>query len=137
MSIQIGKAALNNSQIALDVVGKNIAHANDPNYARQRVQIASTFNGNVINRIEQAVNESLEKDMVREQSLLGFYTKEQEILVKIENNINELTDSDLSTVLDEFYESLEELSLNPHDAPLRRSVVEASQKVSDVFKLIG
>ena len=136
MSFQIGKTALNNSQVALDTVGKNIAHANDPNYTRQRVQVTSTFSGNVINRIEHAVNESLEKDMVREQALLGFYTKEQEILVKIEANINELSENDLSTVLDEFYESLEELSLNPHDAPLRRSVVESSQKVGDVFNLL-
>jgi len=136
MSFQIGKTALNNSQVALDVVGKNIAHANDPNYTRQRVQITNTYKGNVINRIEHAVNESLEKDLVREQGVLGFYTKQEEILVKIENNINELSENDLSTVLDEFYNSMEQLSLNPHDSPLRRSVVEASQKVSDVFRLI-
>lgn len=136
MSLQIGKTALNNSQIALDTVGKNIAHANDPNYTRQRVQITNTHAGNIITRIEHAVNESLEKDLVREQSLLGFYTKQQEILTKIENNINELSENDLSTVLDEFYEAMEELSLNPHDVPLRQSVIEASQKVSDVFRLV-
>jgi|SaaInlStandDraft_1057018.scaffolds.fasta_scaffold14041_1 flagellar hook-associated protein 1 FlgK len=133
MSLNIGKTALNNSQIALDLVGKNIAHANDPNYARQRLHITSTFDGNVVNRIEQAVSESLQRDLVREQGRLGFLEKQEEILTQIEDSINELSDSDLSSTLDAYYQALEKLSLDPHDSALRRTAVEASIQVTDIF----
>jgi flagellar hook-associated protein 1 len=137
MSLNIGKTALNNSQIALDLVGKNIAHANDENYTRQRLHITSTFDGNVVNRIEQAVSESLQRDLVREQGQLGFLEKQGEILTQIEDSINELTDADLSSTLDSYYEALEKLSLDPHDAALRRTAVEASIQVTDVFNSIS
>jgi len=137
MSLNIGKTALNNSQIALDLVGKNIAHANDPSFNRQRLHITSPFDGNVVNRIEQAVNESLQRDMVREKGRLGFLEKQEEILLQIEDNINELTDSDLSSTLDSYYEALEQLSLDPHDGALRRTAVEASVQVTDIFKSIS
>ncbi|MBF0199284.1 MAG: flagellar hook-associated protein FlgK [Planctomycetes bacterium] len=137
MSIQIGKNALNASQLALDTVGRNITHANDPSYARQRVHVTSTHHGNLLNRIEAAVSFSLEKDILRETSTLGYYTTQSEILNKLETSINELSDSDISSALDDFYQSLEKLSLNPHDVPLRQTVLESSQKVSDIFRLVS
>ena len=128
MSLNIGKAALNNAQIALDLVGKNIAHANDPTYARQRLHISSTHDGNVVQRIEQAVNISLEHDLIREREQL-------DILSQIETSVNELTDADLSSALDSYYEALEQLSLSPHDVALRRTSLESAQKVVDVFQI--
>jgi flagellar hook-associated protein 1 len=137
VSLNIGKIALSNNQIALDLVGKNIANANDPAYARQRLHITSTVAGNVVNRIEQAVDESLQKDMIREQGQLSYYSKQADILKQIESSINELTDSDLSSSLDNFYSSLEQLSLDPQDLSLRETVMQSAQQVTDTFHLVG
>lgn len=135
MSMNIGRAALMNSQIAIDNVGQNIAHANDPNYAKRRVDSSTSSNGFINVRIEQIINASLEKDILREQAAKGFYDSQKEVLTYIENTVNELTDNDLSSVLDSFYGSLEQLSLNPHDVPLRQAVVEEASKVADLFQL--
>lgn len=137
MSISIGKTALQLNETALNTVGKNISHANDPSYTRQRVHTTSTSQGFIINRVEQVVNESLEKDILREKSKLGLLSTKSDILDQIENSINELTDNDLSSVLDEFYNSLEQLSLNPHDVPLRQTVIQSAQKVTDMFHLVS
>jgi flagellar hook-associated protein 1 FlgK len=137
VSLNIGKVALSNSQIALDVVGKNIAHANDEHYARARVHVTSTHNGTTIQRVEQAVNESLEKDILREKGQLGFYEKQEEVLTQIEYSINELSDSDLSSSLDDYYDSLEKLTLEPHDIALRQTVVQAANQVTDTFHAIS
>jgi flagellar hook-associated protein 1 len=137
MSMNIGRAALTNSQIAIDTIGQNIAHANDSTYAKRRVDTEATSNGFVQVRVEQIINASLEKDSLRERSKMGFYESQKEILSSIESTVNELTDNDLSSVLDEFYGSLDALSLNPHDIPQRQSVVENASKVSDLFHLIS
>jgi flagellar hook-associated protein 1 len=137
MSLNIGRAALANSQIAIDTIGQNIAHANDPTYAKRRVDTEAASNGFVQVRVEQIINASLEKDTLRERSRMGFYDAQKEILTSIESTVNELTDNDLSSVLDEFYTSLDALTLNPHDIPQRQSVVENASKVSDLFHLIS
>ena len=145
MSLNIGKAALNNSQMAMDIVGKNIAHANDPNYTRQRLHISSTvsrsidheISGGIVHRIEQAVDFSLEKDILRENGKFQSYDKQYGVLQQIESSINELSDADISSSLDYFYESLEKLSLDPQDLPLRQTALQAAEQVTDSFHLVA
>jgi flagellar hook-associated protein 1 len=137
MSLNIGRAALTNSQIAIDTIGQNIANANDATYSKRRVDNETSSNGFVQVRIEQIINASLEKDTLRERAKMGFLDAQKEILTSIESTVNELTDNDLSSTLDEFYTSLEALTLNPHDVPQRQSVVENANKVSDLFHLIS
>lgn len=145
MSLNIGKAALNNAQMAMDIVGKNIAHANDENYTRERLHISSTVSrsidheitGGIVHRIEQAVNQSLEKDILRERGKFSAYDKQYTVLQQIESSINELSDADISSSLNYFYESLEKLSLNPQDVPLRQTVLQSAEQVTDSFHLVS
>ena len=137
MSIEIGRAALLASQVAIDITGKNISHANDANYARQRVEFLDSVHGTIDTRIQHAVNISLENDTTRESAILNSLQTQDDVLTQIENTLNELTDNDLSSALDNFYNSLEQLSLNPHDEPLRQSTIENAQKVTDVFHLVS
>lgn len=137
MSLEIGKTALLANQLSLDIVGKNIAHANDPNYARQRVRVLDSVNGYVDTRIQHAVNISLENDNIRETAILTSLEVRDEVLAQIESSINELSDSDISSALDTFYNDLEQLSLNPHDDALRQNTVESASKVTDIFHLVS
>lgn len=134
--INIGRTSLLANQLALDTIGRNIANANDPTFARQRVETKSLVEGGVSVRIAQAVNESLELDMLRETAIFGKFTSQKQFFERIENVVNELSDADLSSTLDAFYQALENLSLAPHDVPTRINAVEAAEKLADVFHVM-
>ena len=137
MSINIGQVALSNNKLALDLIGKNIANANDAAYARERLHLTSTVSGNVVNRIEQAVDEALQKDLILEQGKLSFYAKQKDILKQIESSVNELSSSDISSSMDSYYTALEKLSLNPQDISLRETVMQSAQQLTDTFHAVG
>ncbi len=134
MSLNIGKLALSNAQVGLDIVGKNIAHSNDENYVRERLHVTSTTYNATIARVEQLLDNSLEKDAFREKSRQGYYTKQLATLTQIENSINELSDSDISSALDDFYGELNSLSLNPSDTGLKEIVLQKAIEVTDAFQ---
>jgi flagellar hook-associated protein 1 FlgK len=134
MSLNIGKLALSNAQVGLDIVGKNIAHSNDENYVRERLHVTSTTYNATIARVEQLLDNSLEKDAFREKSRQGYYTKQLATLTQIENSINELSDSDISSALDNFYGELNSLSLNPSDTGLKEIVLQKAIEVTDTFQ---
>lgn len=135
--LHIGRTALAGNQLALDTIGKNITHANDRNFARQRVENETLKDGGVEVKVRQAVSMSLESDVLRETANLGILTSEKNVMDRIEAVVNELSDSDLSSVLSDFYDALEELSLNPGDVPTRTNLVQTAMKVTDVFHVMA
>lgn len=134
MSLNIGKLALSNAQIGLDIVGKNIAHSNDENYVRERLHVTSTTYNATIARVQQIIDLALEDDTLREKSKLGYYSKQLDTLTQIENSINELSDHDISSALDDYYSELNTLSLNPSDTGLKEIVLQKSLEVTDAFQ---
>ncbi len=135
--LQIGRTALAGNQIALDTIGRNIAHANDPDYARRHVEAETLADGGILTRVRQALSESLDKDTMREKSNLGLYSSQQEVMERVEGVINELSDQDLSSALDNFYTALENLSLTPHDVPARTHAIESGAKLADMFHVMA
>ncbi len=124
------------AQRALDITGHNIANANTKGYSRQRLnQVQSTpmalyggqgMLGTGVDTlsITQARNEFLDYKYRGEATTLGFWNAKQEGLSFIEAILNEPSDSGITTVVSELFDSFQELSKTPETTTTRTLVRE-------------
>ncbi len=146
-SFNVGRLALAAQQTALQVTGQNIANANNEAYTRQRVIMQTTPSMNLgyahlgtgvrVAEIQRIINESLEGRIDAATSSLGDLQAQQEILARIEAIFNELSDTDLSSALSEFFDSLEALATNPEDASTRLELLAKADSVCESFRYLA
>ena len=133
-ALQIGRSALLTYQSALQITGDNVANASTPGYNR-RTPILTPLSGIPLAggiQIGAGVALTNIRRNVDEQVELRFRTAiadkeqtavEQRTLGRLEAALNELSDTDLSTYLDQFFNSFSQLQLNPADLSLRDIVL--------------
>lgn len=146
--IEIGKRALQTQQKSLDVVGHNIANANNENYSRQRaVQTAtnpysypsindSTSAGQVgtgveVDEIQRVRDRFIDHRIRSENYTLGEWSVKKENLKEIESIFNDLDSSGFTKTLNDFFDSFDNLNNNPEDiAAARTDVVETASTLT-------
>jgi flagellar hook-associated protein 1 FlgK len=148
--IEISKRGILTQQAALTTAGHNVANANTPGFSRQVVKMVaaepiealslnrSTIPGQMgqgvefteVKRIREAF---LDKQYANENKSLGEWTVKQDTLEKLEAIINEPTDTGLRQVLDNFWNSWQELSKQPDNLETRAVVKESALAVTDAF----
>lgn len=148
--IEISKRGILTQQAALTTSGHNVANANTPGFSRQVVKMVaaepiealslqrSTIPGQMgqgvmfteVKRIREAF---LDKQFANENKSLGEWTIRQDTLEKLEAIINEPTDTGLRQVLDNFWNSWQELSKQPDNLETRAVVKESALAVTDAF----
>ncbi|NOU70004.1 flagellar hook-associated protein FlgK [Paenibacillus sp. LMG 31458] len=148
--IEISKRGILTQQAALTTAGHNVANANTPGFSRQVVKMVaaepiealslnrSTIPGQMgqgvefteVKRIREAF---LDKQFTNENKSLGEWTIRQDTLEKLEAIINEPTDTGLRQVLDNFWNSWQELSKQPDNLETRAVVKESALAVTDAF----
>lgn len=134
-AFQIGRSALTASQLAIQVAGQNLANAATPGHSRQvaRLTASSTVIPGqtigagrgvqvieVMRQVDTALQARLEDSVSRESGALV----DQRILTQVESTLNELTGTDLSSALIEFFNAFSELANNPAATETRAVVVE-------------
>lgn len=148
--IEISKRGILTQQAALTTSGHNVANANTPGFSRQVVKMVaaepiealslqrSTIPGQMgqgvmfteVKRIREAF---LDKQFANENKSLGEWTIRQDTLEKLEAIINEPSDTGLRQVLDNFWNSWQELSKQPDNLETRAVVKESALAVTDAF----
>lgn len=149
--IEIAKKALFTQQAALNNVAHNVANANTEGYSRQRAVMEATymtpyggagFTGLGLKQLGTGVEvqdiarlRDAFKDMQyrQENSDLGFWEFQADSLQQIESVFNEPSDDGISSVLSEFWDSLEELSKNPEASEVRETVKEQAVNLADLI----
>ena len=136
----ISRSSLFAYQQALSITSGNIANANNPNYSRQQVVLGTlppdyrakfAFGTGVT--IDQVVRV---KNNITENQLRNYYQKfyasdkHSEILGKVETLFSEPSELGLSNFINEFFNSWDELAVNPGSGPLRNNVIQSAQKLS-------
>lgn len=122
------------SQRALNVTAHNIANANTPGFSRQRLEIESSrpdtlpaSQGMLGTGVEplpvvQIRDEFLDKKVRDETTTSGEWGVREDVLEMIESIFNEPSDSGITTVLDDYFASLQELSKGPENLTTRALV---------------
>ena len=137
--LEIARKGLFVNQVNLEVTAHNIANANTKGYSRQQVIQKSVepmtgwgsitayggyaIGGGVdIQQVRQLRDAYLDIQYRKESTALGEWEVKRDMLAHIEAVFNEPSDSGISTVLNEFFNALQALSLNPEDPTTRAAV---------------
>jgi len=147
-SYSIGISGIRAAQKALDTIGNNIANAATEGYHRQRVDLSPAyasqvgsvlFGGGVdVAGITRIINGFLEQEILRQQSSLGQVAEEFATLRTVEIDFGELSaGSSLNATIDEFFNSLQELSAHPGEIVWQKQAVTAAETMTGQFRTLG
>lgn len=154
MGLETAKRGMFVQQSALHTTGNNIANANTEGYTRQRVNMKPTesYPSLGINRpqIPGQMGTGVEADSVQrvresfldiqyraENNKLSYWDSRANALQKMEEIMNEPSDTGLSKTLDRFWQSLQDLALDPTNAGARSVVRERGNAVADTFNYLA
>ncbi|WP_400162310.1 flagellar hook-associated protein FlgK [Brevibacillus sp. TJ4] len=148
--IEVSKRGLFAQQAALNTTSHNIANANTEGYSRQRVNLVTTNGlpyvglhagteagllgtGVRADNIQRLRNEFLDIQYRNEFNRQGFWDARAETLERLEGIMNEPSETGLQKVMDQMWQSWQDLANDPSDTSARAVVRERSQAVADTF----
>lgn len=142
-TLSLTNRALQNYQTAIQTTGHNIANANTEGYSRQRVEITSNQpqfigggyvgTGADVTAITRAIDQGLQSRMQYSESQLGRYDTVAQYLSQVEVMFGELSDTDLSSAMENFFNALNDFSNRPEDLTARTQVLQNAQYMADSF----
>mgnify|MGYP001420723265 CR=1 FL=1 len=152
--LETAKRGLNTHQSALQTTGHNIANANTPGYTRQRVNFKTTepYPAPALNRpqipgqfgtgvragsVERVRDAFLDVQYRGENSKYGYWNAQAEALRRMEEIMNEPSEDGLAKTLDRFWQSLQDLAVNPNDSGARSVVRQRGIAVADTFRYLS
>ena len=133
------------AQKHLDVINHNVSNINTPGYSRQHaVQVAarpylisSTIGmmgtGSDISSITRIRDEYLDYKYWSENKTYGEWSAKMELLSEMEVTFNEPSNSGFTTIMNEFYNALQELGKDPSAAPQRALVQQTGVTLAKYF----
>ena len=144
-ALQIGRSAIMASQAALSVVGNNMANAATPSYSRQRVTLSPTQysevspgkytgTGVTITSIGRLVDDALNGRIRRATSDAESQLVQQLALTRAEATFNELTETDLSSRLSQFFGTFSRLQTEPSNSTHRSNVLIEGQGLANFIR---
>ena len=144
----IGLSGLSAAQSAIDVIGNNIANAATPGYHKKEVSLTPAYSkqmgdiflggGVQVNDIIRRVDSLLEQEILRQNSSLTSLSQELQTLSTVESALGELSGGgNLSLAIDNFFNSVDDLSGHPSDSVRQSHVVNAAENLSDQFRRVG
>ncbi|RAK08589.1 flagellar hook-associated protein 1 FlgK [Halanaerobium saccharolyticum] len=151
--LHVGLRALETQRKSLDVTGHNIANANNENYNKQRAIHKASYpytapglsnhggagqfgTGVEIEQVERVKDQFINSQIFNETQTSGYWEEMQRGLEKVEYILNEPSDSGIDSSINQFWNSLQDLSNNPSDDAARNMVRENAYNVIDSFKSV-
>lgn len=139
-SLQMAGNSLQAMQIGLHVVGNNIANANTPGYIRERtiytpapVQKKGNLTlglGVQISGIVQNVDKFVEDRLRDAGSDRASADVKDKVYRDLQAILGELTDTDVSTALSDFFNDIDNISGSPDDIGIRGLAIDSGVKLT-------
>jgi flagellar hook-associated protein 1 len=153
MGLETARRGMFTQQTALHTTGHNISNANTPGYTRQRVNFAQTepYPTAALNRPDlpgqtgtgvkadavQRIREGFLDIQYRgETNKLGYSSTRAEAYGKLEQIMNEPSESGLANTMDQFWQSLQDLAVNPNNEGARSVVRQRGIAVAETFNYL-
>jgi flagellar hook-associated protein 1 len=151
--LETAKRGMFTQQSALYVTGHNIANANTPGYSRQRVNFEQTepYPAASMNRpqipgqmgtgvtagsVERIRDRFLDYQYRNEANKLGYWSTRSDAIAKMEDIMNEPSEFGLGKAMTQFWESLQDLSVNPENEGARAVVRQRGIAVAESFNYL-
>ncbi|MGE5328922.1 MAG: flagellar hook-associated protein FlgK [Deltaproteobacteria bacterium] len=146
-SYEIARSGLFASERALYVTGHNISNVNTTGFSRQQAIIASSTPDNsgkfpqglgaTIEQIRQIRNTFIDNVYRAENELLGYQETRLKTINDIESILGEPMTDGLQSVLNQFWDSWNELSKNPESLTVRALVRQRANALVEQFNHTG
>jgi flagellar hook-associated protein 1 len=147
VGLEIGKRALLAQQLSLNITGHNIANVNTPGYTRQQAILSSNLpltmpfgsvgTGVEISNIRRIRSLFLDQQMRGETQKMGKWSLLSESWSQVESIFSEPEDTGFSAVLDQFWNSWQDLANNPQSEAARIAVREQGTLLVNSFHHIS
>lgn len=144
-TLQIAKGALAAQQYGINVTGNNIANVSNPDYSMQRIDYVNNRpvpyagflmgSGVDLSEISQSVDQLLENRLTDKKSDLSAYSEAETYITLITDYFSESSDTSLSNVLTDFWNSWGDLSNDPADSAQRLGVLENADALAKRFNM--
>jgi len=141
-ALNSGKTSLFANQKLIEIAGHNISNANTPGYSRQHAEVVQApslnFNGFFIGTgvriasIEREHDVFLTNQLRQKNTALGEESGKTSPLTELENVFN-ISEQNLATEIDNFFDSWQELSTNPGGQIERDLVIRRGTTLADAF----
>jgi flagellar hook-associated protein 1 FlgK len=139
--LEIARRALLAQQSALNVTGNNLANLATPGYTRQSAVLVPTPSertpegilgtGVRMDGIQRTRDIFLDAQIRSEMGLSGRWQSRSDLLSRVEEVVDEPSDTGLGNLLDEFWNSWLDLSNQPEDSAARAVVVQRGQSLAE------
>lgn len=144
--IELGKRSLMAHSTSINTAGHNISNADTEGYSRQRVKIAPMSpldrpdlsraetpgqigQGTVVESINRVRDEMLDQRIVAQSNQESYWDTRSRYYTMLEQVYNEPDEVSVRTTMDKFWESWQELSLNPESTANRQAVLSRGQSL--------
>lgn len=145
--LSVAKEALMAHQLSIAVTGHNVANVNTPGYTRQSLNLkanpatpigAGMLGGGVRgDEIVRHYDKFMIERLAEQSSLLGNLRAQQQAMGVVEPIFNEAQGLGLNDLLNQFWNSWQELSDNPETLASRQNVVQTGQLLVDQFAIMS
>lgn len=149
--IELGKRSIMANTDAITTAGHNISNANTEGYSRQRIQIKEfdplykpdleraqragmIGQGVDVQSINRVRDELLDSRIVTQANSEAYWQTRSDYYNMIEQIYNEPDDVSIRSNMDKFWESWQELSINPETKAARQAVVTRAETLTDSIK---
>lgn len=149
--IELGKRSIMAHTDAISTAGHNISNANTEGYSRQRVQLKEfdplyrpdlerperagmIGQGIDVQSITRIRDEMLDQRITAQQNQESYWDTRSKYYTMIEQIYNEPDEVSVRSNMDKFWESWQELSINPESQAARQAVVTRGESLSDSIK---
>jgi flagellar hook-associated protein 1 FlgK len=131
--LEIGRRALQASQLGLAVTGQNIANVNTPGYSRQKVMLSASpgndpifspvGTGVTIDGVRSFRDQFVESRLQTESAITGRLTAQSDALSPVDGVFNDTNGAGISAAMNAFFGSFTALEANPVSLPLRTDTI--------------
>lgn len=149
--IELGKRSIMAHTDAISTAGHNISNANTEGYSRQRVQMKEfdplyrpdleraeragmIGQGIDVQSINRVRDEMLDQRITAQQNQESYWDTRSKYYTMIEQIYNEPDEVGVRSNMDKFWESWQELSVNPESQAARQAVVTRGESLTDAIK---
>ncbi|MDZ7640720.1 MAG: flagellar hook-associated protein FlgK [Desulfurivibrio sp.] len=139
--LNLAKQALLTHQASMQVTSHNVANVDTPGYTRQKLNIeannafptaAGLMGGGVkADQISRQYDQFMTERLASQSSLLGNLDAQQQALRVVEPIFNEARGLAMNDLMNQFWNSWQELSDNPEALGARQNVLQQGQLLAD------
>lgn len=141
----VALSGLYTAQRNLDTISHNISNATTPGYSRQQNVQSATMpimlmdgtgmvgTGSQVKTVERIRDEYLDFKYWSENIAFGEWNVKSELLSEVETNFNEPSSSGFVTIMNEFFNSYQELAKDPSSPAVRALVREKGVTLAKYF----